>query len=311
MPLPITVIIPAFNAETRLLTPLNAIARQRHAVMPAQVVVVDNASTDRTSQTAESSAAFAELRKNGVLCRTVRELSPGLTHARIRGVKEARHNVACFLDDDTEPCPDYFAIGFEAIAEERVGVVVSRVFPVFQTTPPPAVERRLHLLAINQFLGERRIDWPPGLTIAPTLGAGLWFRRDAFATAVPMNNPERLLTDRLGRNLTGSGDIEIGVLIGLQGLIRRYEPKLRLGHHIPSTRFEVTYFQRLIAGTVLGEELLRKCYSPRAHRNRDRCIAALQLLAALAATPVLLFRRDCFREIRFVLSARYYRLAAI
>lgn len=90
-----------------------------------EVVVVDSAST--TDETARVAAAFP--------VRYVREEVPGLDRARNRGVREARHDIVAFTDDDA--CAD--AGWLRAIAEgfERadVGAVAGYVAPLEMDTP--------------------------------------------------------------------------------------------------------------------------------------------------------------------------------
>jgi glycosyltransferase involved in cell wall biosynthesis len=304
----VSVVIPAYNAAARLHLPLEGLAAQRD-VVPVEVVVVDNNSTDGTGQVALDHPATASLRRRGCDVRVVAESLQGLTRARIRGVLEARADLVCFLDDDTVPCSDYVEAGARTFAADRtIGLLVSRVAPRFEEAPRPSIARRAHLLAVNEWLGAAPIVWPAAPTIVPTVGAGLWFRREAFLAAVPWREPERLMTDRSGRALTSGGDIELGVLLGAAGWRRAYSPEVRLEHVIPPSRLEWRYFARLVDGVVRSTLTLEERYGAKPHGLRRRAGSMLGLGGAIFALPALvLLREDPWAEAAFVLAARWAR----
>jgi glycosyltransferase involved in cell wall biosynthesis len=67
------------------------------AAIPAEVLVVDNGSTDRTPDMATS------WRPAAISFRYVREERPGVAHARNAALAAARGDVILFLDDDVRP----------------------------------------------------------------------------------------------------------------------------------------------------------------------------------------------------------------
>ncbi|MGH3072200.1 MAG: glycosyltransferase family 2 protein [Gaiellaceae bacterium] len=100
-----SVVVPAHNAERTLGAVLESIAAQEPA--PAEVIVVDDASTDRTAEIAEAAGA-----------RVLRNERPLLAGgARNRGWEEARGDVVVFLDSDAVPAPGWNA-GLAAALEE-------------------------------------------------------------------------------------------------------------------------------------------------------------------------------------------------
>jgi glycosyltransferase involved in cell wall biosynthesis len=305
-----SVVIPAYNSAGRLHVPLAALAAQVAADGSFEVIVVDNASTDATAEVASGHPAVEALRRRGIECRVVREEARGLTHARIRGVLEARGRFVCFLDDDNGPGPRYIAGAVAAFEADRsVGLVVSRVYPCHEAPPPASVARRQHLLAINEDLGEMDLSWGPGGDdLAPTTGAGLWVRRDAFLEAVPWRTPGELLPDRLGPTLSSGGDIELGYLIARAGYRAVYRPGLRVAHVLPASRQRTGYICRLIVGVIRSELTLRAKYLGLRHGPARRLAHLARLVAAALATPVLLLRPDGPREVLFVLADRWARL---
>lgn len=85
----LSVVIPARNEEHHLARCLDALSQQTDPV--DEIIVVDNASTDCT-------AAIA-LQRPGVIL--LREPSPGVTHARNRGLDAASGDLLARIDADT------------------------------------------------------------------------------------------------------------------------------------------------------------------------------------------------------------------
>ncbi|MDB5194466.1 MAG: putative glycosyltransferase, partial [Parcubacteria group bacterium] len=89
--LKISLIVPAYNEEKSIELCLeHAISNSNGDLY--EILVIDNASTDKTALIAASI--------RGV--RVVREEKKGLTRARQRGYIEAKGNILAFIDADTE-----------------------------------------------------------------------------------------------------------------------------------------------------------------------------------------------------------------
>ncbi|MCP3058551.1 glycosyltransferase family 2 protein [Myxococcus sp. K38C18041901] len=301
----VTLVIPTYNGARRVEAPLRALLEQTATSDCFDVVVVDNNSKDDTARVVKESAAVAGLRRRGVEVRVVHEARQGLLFARLCGILSAQRDIICFLDDDNVPEPNFIVDGLAHFADASVGVVVSRLYPRYETPPPPSISRREHLLAINHRLGDAVIDFGAGATIAPTIGAGLWLRRTAFLGAVPWQTPEQLMPDRLGNRLLSGGDIELGFLVGKAGHRRIYAPALKVWHLIPPSRFETRYFLRLIVGVVRSEKTLEARYLGRRMGALSRLKNWARLVGAGLASPVLALRGDPVREVLFVLASRW------
>jgi glycosyltransferase involved in cell wall biosynthesis len=88
----LSIIIPAYNEETRIGDCLRSIEEERkHSGIPVEVIVVNNASTDTT---AEIASAF-----HGVI--VVDESKKGIVYARARGFTASHGDLIANIDADT------------------------------------------------------------------------------------------------------------------------------------------------------------------------------------------------------------------
>ena len=85
----LSIVIPAYNEENHLRACLDAIARQ--TVMPDEVIVVDNNSTDKT----------AEIAREYPFVKVLKEKRQGIVYARNRGFNAANSQFIGRIDSDT------------------------------------------------------------------------------------------------------------------------------------------------------------------------------------------------------------------
>src|SRR5262245_35020483 len=107
----VSVVIPAYNAERTLGSVIGALQEQQPP--PAEIIVVDDGSTDRTGAIAAGLGARV-IESDGA------RFAGG---ARNRGWEAATGDVVVFLDSDAIPCPDWGA-GLARALEEYPGAIV-------------------------------------------------------------------------------------------------------------------------------------------------------------------------------------------
>jgi glycosyltransferase involved in cell wall biosynthesis len=259
MALQASIVIPTYNGAARLPFVLHALADQDVVEPSFEVVIVDNASNDGTAHLIEADPSWLKLQSRGIHCVIVTELRQGSAYARLRGAAEARAPLICFLDDDNLPASDYVRSGIEEFADKSVGMVISRVLAQWSAPPPPAIARRSWLYAITDNLGNQPIDFGATGSIAPTVTAGMWLRREALG-AIASEQERDTMAGRSGDSLSCGEDIELGILIGAAGYRRIYAPRLRLEHLISADRLRLRYVCRLIEGIVRSELTVRTRY---------------------------------------------------
>ncbi|MCW5891456.1 MAG: glycosyltransferase family 2 protein [bacterium] len=148
-------------------------AHAQARALGAEVLVVDNASTDGTP------ALLADLgRRLGAGLRSVHEPELGLSAARNRGLAEARGAVVVYLDDDAVPRPGWLAALLAGFDDPDVVAAGGRIVLRFPGAAPAWLDPTLHgqLSAYDQGPAAHPIrygqaDYPYGANIA--------FRADA------------------------------------------------------------------------------------------------------------------------------------
>ncbi|HLB66571.1 MAG TPA: glycosyltransferase family 2 protein [Candidatus Saccharimonadales bacterium] len=96
-PLKLSIVIPVYNEEDHLKNCLDAIALQ--SIKPYEVIVVDNNSTDKSVEIAQSYS----------FVRIVKEKRQGIVHARNRGFNTVRSQIIGRIDADTILPKDWVA----------------------------------------------------------------------------------------------------------------------------------------------------------------------------------------------------------
>jgi glycosyltransferase involved in cell wall biosynthesis len=97
MTIKISVIIPAYNEEKFLPETLQALSRQTFSREDFEIIVVDNASTDRTS-------ALAKIHGADII---VQECQQGTNFARQAGLLASKGRIVAFLDADCIAPPEW------------------------------------------------------------------------------------------------------------------------------------------------------------------------------------------------------------
>ena len=129
----LSLIIPTHNRAEQLVAALRSVVRQTLDPAVWECVVVDNASTD---DTAACFAAFAA-EHPGFGLRMVHEPEAGVSHARNRGLREARAELTAWIDDD-ERINEGFLAAYLAFFDEHPEATVAggRIIAEYVTGRP-------------------------------------------------------------------------------------------------------------------------------------------------------------------------------
>jgi glycosyltransferase involved in cell wall biosynthesis len=153
--LTLALIIPAYNEENHIGDCLRSIERQ--TVVPDEVIVVDNNSTDRT----------IEIARTFDFVKIINEKKQGLTPTRNRGFREAKSDLLGRLDADSVLAPDWVETAKKVFKNDEVdaasGPARIRVDSHF-ARPETTLWTKiyfLYALAIFRF----RVLWGPNMVL--------------------------------------------------------------------------------------------------------------------------------------------------
>jgi len=190
--------------------------------------------------------------------RLVREETPGLTSARLRGIRESTGNLLVFVDDDNVLDADFLETALR-VAEERsfLGSWSGQCRPNFEEPPPEWSRRYWGNLVIREF--DKDI-WSnlPRLAESMPCGAGLCVRRHVALHYLHLHESGQrsFQFDRTRGSLLSGGDNDLAGCACDVGLGVGLITSLRLTHLIPPERLTVNYLERLAEGIHYSSTLL-------------------------------------------------------
>ena len=165
---PVSVIVPAYNEKECIANTLKSLAQSTH---PIEIIVVDDGSTDNTSEIAR--AAAYELGMTNV--RVIRQENAGKPAALNNGVRSASHDIVVMMDGDTVFEPDTVRQLVQPFADPGVGAVAGNAKVGNRNTVIGAWQHIEYVMGFN--LDRRMYDL---LRCMPTIpGAIGAFRREA------------------------------------------------------------------------------------------------------------------------------------
>jgi cellulose synthase/poly-beta-1,6-N-acetylglucosamine synthase-like glycosyltransferase len=165
---PVSVIVPAYNEKECIANTLRSLARSTH---PIEIIVVDDGSTDRTSEIAREAAESLGMTN----VRIIRQENAGKPAALNNGVRNAAHDIVVMMDGDTVFEPDTVRHLVQPFADPRVGAVAGNAKVGNRNTLIGAWQHIEYVMGFN--LDRRMYDL---LRCMPTIpGAIGAFRREA------------------------------------------------------------------------------------------------------------------------------------
>jgi hypothetical protein len=235
----ISVVICCYNSAERIPRLLGALAKMDFLPTAWEVLFIDNASTDQTSDVIRSHAPCLL-----APWKIITEEKPGLISARLRGVKESTGEIIVFCDDDNLLASDYLT-EVEAIFRNYpdCGGAAGISHAIADVAIPDWFDLFKGYYACGPEISTEQ--WVTELT-----GAGLALRKTALLQFLSTGY-DFSLSDRRGSSLSSGGDYEISVPILLAGWKLLRTPRLQFQHFMPPERLTTEYLYRLCQG--LGE----------------------------------------------------------
>ena len=241
MSIDISVITCAHNPRPEYLAlVLDALKDQTLDKQRWEYLLIDNSSSEPLASRADLS-----WQPNA---RHIREDNLGLTHARLRGIREATGEILVFVDDDNVLDADYLQQVLEVGNKyPLIGAWGGQRRPLFEQEPPAWTRRHWSHLALHEFEDDIWSNQPDG---AMPNGAGLCVRKWVadFYAGLHENGKRAFIMDRSGSSLISGGDIDLAICACDVGLGVGLFASLKLQHLIPSERMREDYLLRLTEG---------------------------------------------------------------
>lgn len=246
-----SVIICAYNASNRIVEPLEHICKLNYPTELFELIVVDNNSTDNTSEIVIDTLKKANVRFD---FRLITEKTQGLISARLAGIRSAKNDYLVFVDDDNLLNPDYLSKAALLLVERTdIGALGGQIDLKTDLESLPAwFYSYANAYAVGtqaQYSGDvsrRGYLWGAGIIIKKSL------------LIVPIESGISFaLSGRKGTKLTSGDDSEMCKWVLISGHTLYYSSDLKLTHVIPSNRITKTYVDNLLealtdSGSVLN-----------------------------------------------------------
>jgi GT2 family glycosyltransferase/glycosyltransferase involved in cell wall biosynthesis len=237
-----TIVVCTYNRYQYLAALLAKLERQK-ADFTYEILIVDN-SDDETAK-----ANFYGAMQFTHMARVVPSFPPGLSRARNVGLQAAKGEYVAFVDDDTEPGPDWLRGNIDIFEKhDDAAVVGGPIFPIWPIERPEWVPRKYEdALAIINLGNEKR-----ELKYEYLYGANICFRVDALRSIGGFR-------EHLGRQgavgLLGNEELQVQDELRKKGHSIWYAPKGGLSHHVHQGRIDRGWFRRRMTWQAVSDAL--------------------------------------------------------
>ena len=249
----ISIVICCYNSGNKLNNVLNGIAELDICNINAtlEVIVVNNNSSDDTDERAR-----ILLKNLGLNGRVVYEHEPGLIYARIRGVKEAKGELICFVDDDNILDRQYIKVATGIfIKYPHVGYLGGQSkLPENYYPVPEWFDKISHSFAVGR---QRKNNGFLDVNEPLLWGAGLIIKKSIFIDIIESGYEFKLKGRCHGVSLAGD-DSEICYLFAQRRWAGYYTSELKITHVISKDRFNLINVVKMYAGFGASYKILNE-----------------------------------------------------
>lgn len=209
-----SIIICTYNRAPSLRETIASVLEVSSNRIDHEIIVIDNNSTDDTSFVVKS---FDEK----VPLKYFLETQQGLSHARNRGLTEAKGKILVFLDDDIDLDKNYFQCCDRLFENTNINIIGGKVLP-YRVSIPQWLPQKYYYLASVFDLGDNELQ------VDKVMGAN-YAMRESVAVKVGEYNP---LLGRKGNSLMGGEEVDYLNRAIENGFTILYSPDLVVYHKI-------------------------------------------------------------------------------
>ncbi len=237
----VSIVLVCYNSKNRILPTLERLANQEGIFFPWEVLVIDNNSSDGTSEIVMEAW---QARKTPCELRVIKEPKVGTMHARHRGILAAGFRYLLFCDDDNWLHSTYVKTAFETICRDQAiaavgGIGILEFEPGFN--PPAWVKKYEKSFGAG----------PQGLADGDTThDKGCLYTAGAILDRIWLDRLyslgfESSLKGRDGKSLVAGEDTELTYALKLIGGKLHYSPKMHFKHFMPKGRMTWSYLTKM------------------------------------------------------------------
>ena len=200
-----------------------------------EIIIVDNASTDGTANTAM--AEWGKYNLKNIRFIVVNQPVAGLSHARDMGLSHAEYEYLLFCDDDNWLADNYVERAFKIMSiDSQIGVLGG--CGLIEAEQPTV---------LSETLMKFTTVWGPQTWAADShwvYGAGSVYRK-SILIELKKANWRQVTTGRIGKKLLSGEDVEICLMNYLMGYKIIADDSLMFKHFVPLKRQNITYILKI------------------------------------------------------------------
>jgi glycosyltransferase involved in cell wall biosynthesis len=232
----VSIVIATRNRERLLAETLDGLVQLRWPRDRFEIIVADNGSTDGTAAVVASASSAARAPE----IRYLYVPQPGKSYAVNASLLLARGEIIALTDDDVLPDAGWLQHLCAAFAETGADFVAGRIFPRWETSPPPWMSPALYGVLAIPDNGDARLEIAPDQPRVVPIGANMAVR----ATVVERIGGLRTDLGKLDGTLRTGEDHEFFLRMLGAGYRGVYEPHAVVHHWVPRERLEPVYFRK-------------------------------------------------------------------
>ena len=241
----ISAVISTYNRERFLPGLFDSIKKQSLDNSEFEIIIVDNNSPGNTKELTEDLKNSSPFNVSYFL-----ELQQGLSHARNRGVKEAKGNVIVFVDDDAILEETYFEkLDYYFKTEKETMAIGSKIFLKYESPKPPLWENK-YLNSLHAYfnLGNKKKYFSKSKY---PIGTNMSFRKEVFEKIGDFN----VSLGRVKSGLGGGEEKDIFMRMYANKMKVLYVPDAIVHHRIPEERTKSDFIRKQALGIGESERI--------------------------------------------------------
>jgi glycosyltransferase involved in cell wall biosynthesis len=246
----ITVVVCCYNSANRIELVLKHLSKQKIENLNCEIILVDNNCSDNTVE-----VALAEwtLLGSPFPLIIVKEIIPGLSNARKKGIFSANGEIIVFCDDDNWLNQDYFQIAYDIMsANLSIGVLAGESRATANIEIPTWFYSYYSnfacgVLDINSGdVSSRLWVWGAGMVLRKSVLINLYARFKHYSNG------------RTEESLESGEDVEICYWHILADKLLWYDDRLKLKHYMPNKRLDIEIAKKQFDAQLQSAKKLEK-----------------------------------------------------